>query len=970
MLIFLTVSFVCSNTYNVYYVRPISLPDVDCPGDPYDIECYNLNDYGTDDLEAPNNNLVTMIFIEGYHSADSNYYNFGSPENSHTLEIKGDKQSNDTTVVLIDKLQTAITVKNMSLEVLTVSNLYLYIDESVVNSQTTNISISNCTFIESAMILTNVYLTIKDSSFSGSTSTAIMLFSSTLTIVGHVKFHNNKGYQGGALMLVGTVMNIAREADLLFQENYAENKGGAIFVVHPQLMINAHNYISSCFYQLLDYETSSTYSINFINNSAAKGGDHFYGASINTYSCACAIVRDYYDYIDINVIHSFVVFDKVFSFIPWYKSSLSAISADATRVCVCDDNGKPQCSTVVIHHQAYPGEQFSLHAVVVGGDYGTTTGNVYTSFLHQNPTSVFGSSLQQHQIITTNSECSVLNFSVYSNESSEILFLTTHETLSLAGDYYNKYIHCKKVSDNCDDTDIIYRKLRTTPLFIDINLLPCPPEFSLSGYPPKCQCRPLLTTNGVNCRIYHLNGCYNWSSTNIWMQAVDDDKNETILLFSTRCPFSYCNPSKKCINLYSSGDQCAFNRAGILCGGCAKNYSLAIGSSHCIYCPNNNNLALLIFFAAAGVLLVLIIAALNLTVTQGMINSLVFYANIVWAYQNILFPSDFGRELIVHKTFIAWLNLDFGIETCFFSGMNAYTKTWLQLLFPFYTAGIFFLALRFSLKLSTLLGSRSVPTLATLLFLSYSKLLRTIITCFQLVTYYNYNASIINGSINIVWAIDGNYSFGRYPHIFLLLAAIACFVLLWIPYTLLLLSMQWLRSVDHYEPLKFIARYKPIYDAYFAPLKEKHHYWFGVLLVVQGLLLLVSSLTLLILPEISILLLLVASIFLHCYVNSIQPYKKMSVALLESSFMINFIILAVGYLYFRDNNKGRAILLSLSITAALIEFGGIVIWNLIPKKLIEKLKIKSRRNTELDIEDVHILEEHHTESEYRSYHDS
>ena len=161
-----------------------------------------------------------------------------------------------------------------------------------------------------------------------------------------------------------------------------------------------------------------------------------------------------------------------------------------------------------------------------------------------------------------------------------------------------------------------------------------------------------------------------------------------------------------------------------------------------------------------------------------------------------------------------------------------------------------------------------------MLFLSHSKLLSTIIACLQLATYYTYDDLNVNGSINIVWAIDGNYSYGRHPHIFLLLAAIACFILLWMPYTLLLFSMQWLRSVDHLGPLKFIARYKPLYDAYFAPLKDKHYYWFGLLLLAQGLLLLVSSLTLYILPEISVLLLLAIAIFLFCYVNSVRPYKK------------------------------------------------------------------------------------------------
>ena len=76
------------------------------------------------------------------------------------------------------------------------------------------------------------------------------------------------------------------------------------------------------------------------------------------------------------------------------------------------------------------------------------------------------------------------------------------------------------------------------------------------------------------------------------------------------------------ISAYSSSCsmQCDFNQTGQLCGKCKENYTLAIGSSHCIHCPNNNTLALLIFFIAAGFLLVFLLGVLNLTVTQGRIN--------------------------------------------------------------------------------------------------------------------------------------------------------------------------------------------------------------------------------------------------------------------------------------------------------------------------------------------------------------
>ena len=117
---------------------------------------------------------MTIILIEGNHSTARDIYNFGSPNNSHTVHVRGNSQSYKT--VIVNGLEGAITVKNMILERFTASKIYLYIDESVVNSQITHISIINCAFIESALVLTNVYLTIKDSTFSDSTSTAIMLF--------------------------------------------------------------------------------------------------------------------------------------------------------------------------------------------------------------------------------------------------------------------------------------------------------------------------------------------------------------------------------------------------------------------------------------------------------------------------------------------------------------------------------------------------------------------------------------------------------------------------------------------------------------------------------------------------------------------------------------------------------------------------------------------------------------------------
>ena len=74
-----------------------------------------------------------------------------------------------------------------------------------------------------------------------------------------------------------------------------------------------------------------------------------------------------------------------------------------------------------------------------------------------------------------------------------------------------------------------------------------------------------------------------------------------------------------------------------LCHKCKEGYSVAIGSNECMKC-SNAYLVLFIFFIAAGLLLVFFIKILNMTVSQGTINRLIFYANVVWAYKSFFLP--------------------------------------------------------------------------------------------------------------------------------------------------------------------------------------------------------------------------------------------------------------------------------------------------------------------------------------------
>ena len=85
--------------------------------------------------------------------------------------------------------------------------------------------------------------------------------------------------------------------------------------------------------------------------------------------------------------------------------------------------------------------------------------------------------------------------------------------------------------------------------------------------------------------------------------------------------------------------------------------------------------------------------------------------------------ADIGRNYLVTilQVFVAWLNLDCGIETCFFIGLGTYWKIWLQFVFPFYIwaiAGVIIVACCYSSRLTNLIGSRAVPLSHTFFYLT------------------------------------------------------------------------------------------------------------------------------------------------------------------------------------------------------------------------------------------------------------
>ena len=324
----------------------------------------------------------------------------------------------------------------------------------------------------------------------------------------------------------------------------------------------------------------------------------------------------------------------------------------------------------------YPGEAFNISTVVVGENFGTVTGAVYSKFLplgKDRPAPRL-EELQHFQRIMRLEGCTNLQYTVLSKNEKEILVLTAKDITTL---YYGSKDEVDSLGSEYKIDGYPSRALLKYPVYVNITLLACPLGFMLHKSQHRCVCHLQLDKHNITCNISDQTV---HRSRFMWINASFVGNKTNGVILHKYCPFHYCKHEEMNINLENPDDQCAFNHVGILCGGCQRGLSLMLGSSKCSYC-SNMHLILLVPFATAGFALVFFLKCLNLTVSQGTINGLILYANIVKANEAVFFPPGDANLLTV---FISWLNLDLGIETCFFNGLNGYWKTWLQFVFPIY----------------------------------------------------------------------------------------------------------------------------------------------------------------------------------------------------------------------------------------------------------------------------------------------
>jgi hypothetical protein len=198
---------------------------------------------------------------------------------------------------------------------------------------------------------------------------------------------------------------------------------------------------------------------------------------------------------------------------------------------------------------------------------------------------------------------------------------------------------------------------------------------------------------------------------------------------------------------------------------------------------------------------------------------------------------------------------------------------------------------------------------------------------FSTLTYYD------DESTTLVWSKDGNINYTDPRHIVLLVAGLATLLFFLLPYTVLMLLIQCFRKLSNFCLLKVITKLHPVFDAYFAPLKHKHQYWFGVLLLARAVTLITFVSTSNIPQSTNVFILFVLGTALLLYMTLVRPYKSLATLVLQSSFLANLVFLSgsISFTYHQDmSDTSRPLTKTVAVTVstgvAFLQFCGIVFY--------------------------------------------
>ena len=605
-----------------------------------------------------------------------------------------------------------------------------------------------------------------------------------------ILFNNGATLKGGGLHAISSFIKLSLDTyrtRLNFNQNIAEKGGGLSMEANAKLFIQKYEVVltfngdiisftannadyggavymdddtisgtcdsnpkADCFFQVLvlhglvNYVFKTHIMLNFSQNKAKISGSALYGGLLDR----CALSQ--YAEVLYQETRQSKYEGNGITYFKEYSSTNISISSHPVKVCPCNGN-EYNCTQEIYKYKVKKGETFIVSLVAASQIGDPVNGTIQTSLKHTESGVAEGQLTREIP-----AKCTNVTFNVVSPHSSEELTLYASD-------------------GPCKDAEL-------SKWTIEIQFLSCS---CLVGLQPSgknntnctCECHRDISQYVEEPCDPHTGSFARQSQSKAWISYINDTNLSGYIVYSN-CPFDYCSSLHLLIDLnqLNGADvQCAFNRSSLLCGSCHPDLNLSLGSSRCLSCPSYwPALLITITIAAllAGIALVALLLVLNMTVAVGTLNGLIFNANILYANRSILLPFQETNFITV---LVSWLNLELGIDTCYFPGMDTFTKTWLQLAFPAYVIFLVVVVIiisSYSSRFSSLIGKKNpVATLATLILLSYAKLLE--------ISFKTLSVGVLeypDGSSEMVWLPDASVKYLSGKHIPLFIAALVVLV--------------------------------------------------------------------------------------------------------------------------------------------------------------------------------------------------
>ena len=784
-----------------------------------------------------------------------------------------------------------------------VSEIYAHADILIANNQAQDsgggiylfishfICEISCNFSKNSAIKRGGGIYAVDSIIFLSGNESDIYLSAAITLI--LNFKGNRAARGGGIYFEANseIRGPKRSSlgyKILFESNHANMEGNAIYVDDRIYLATCSQHHAQCFLQTSTSPVINSSSTRWVKITGNITNTTIFGGLLDR----CLVNNAFSDNSES------VSGIKHLQDVSEDQNITRMISSNPVRVCYCNGTSSGcalQTPESILRYNIQKGGQINVPVTAV--DQVNRSVHASISISVSSSHSYLGNS-QDNQLITS-SKCTNVRFNIYSSHENETIFIFP--------------------KDQCNNKD----KSKVLTLQITFENCTCPVGFHVNKQNKtscECECDPKINPYKERCSLLSV---IRNSETQGWVRY--DEENG--FLFHPFCPYDFCLPPNTPVDIdlhleNGSDAQCAFDRAGLLCGKCKTGYSLSFSSSRCLQCHEINwpwAFLIIVIKIIGGIVLVATILILNLTVSIGTMNGLIFYANIL-AADSSLFLSISKPNF--RTVLIAWPNLDLGFDVCYFKGIDAYSKVWLNLLFPIYVIFVLILIIlisKYSSRFGNFIGRwNPVSTLATLLLLSYTKLLRVIITAlsFTIITYPT-------GEQKIVWLQDASVKFFGLKHFPLGLVAIAIIFVGFI-YTVLLFFWQWILRLPNRRIFKWArnTRLNLFIEANLAPYKAKYRYWFGLLLFVR------MALYLGIATEkshesVTVVLaigLIAASILLLRTFLGNNVYRNRFIDYMNSSFYYNLLALSLARLYCLNSSSCQERSSIISIALAFILF--------------------------------------------------